>query len=467
MDSSLPSLPCGYETTVPPHHCNADLLERAAAAAEDGNVEMAIPLFQAAVAQLPAAHSSLPAAYEMLAQCFMEQGGHEGEALNAAEAASQLAPAWPVALLTLGRAALGCGHLKQAVAAFNACMELPSLDADVAVAVAAEVAEAEGLLELEAGHRIGLPGLRIREVQGQGPGGVVWDAGILLAWWLVQQQQHEGSEAAAEETEAPNKHHQQQQVARPEQAMISLAGTRVLELGSGSGIAGAGCCVEHHMCCCCYSTASFLYAGITAACLGAQVVATDLPATLPVLMANIHRNRALIAASGGSIEAVPLDWVSVGMGARACAGDREPSMGSTGVSGAAAGEEEVPGSSAPPHPTLAAGEEEVPASSAPPHPTLAAVSVPLQQFDWVIGSDLVYSAEPVAPLVNVFAVLRAREGGVEALGVPVPRVLISHKHRHVAVDAALLSGLEDVGFRLVEVLRDDGSGVSVYVTPAD
>jgi predicted nicotinamide N-methyase len=191
-----------------------------------------------------------------------------------------------------------------------------------------------------------------------------------------------------------------------------------------------------------------LYAGITAACLGAQVVATDLPATLPVLMANIHRNRALIAASGGSIEAVPLDWVCVGMGVRACAGNREPSMGSTGVPGAAAGEEEVVGG-----------------SSAPPHPTLAAAPVLLQQFDWVIGSDLVYSAEPVASLVNVFAALRAREGGVQALGVP--RVLISHKHRHAAVDAALLSGLEDVGFRLVEVLRDDGSGVSVYVTPAD
>lgn len=68
-------------------------------------------------------------------------------------------------------------------------------------------------------------------------------------------------------------------------ALGSVAAARVLSLGSGVGV------LE-----------------ITAAALGARVLATDLPAVLPLLTANVDANAAVAAARGGSITVAPLEW---------------------------------------------------------------------------------------------------------------------------------------------------------------
>jgi predicted nicotinamide N-methyase len=62
-------------------------------------------------------------------------------------------------------------------------------------------------------------------------------------------------------------------------------GQRVLELGAGVGVAG-----------------------IAAAVVGANVVLTDLDVCVAVMQENIAHNQALIQSSGGSAEALALDW---------------------------------------------------------------------------------------------------------------------------------------------------------------
>ncbi|CAM6103001.1 unnamed protein product [Calypogeia fissa] len=60
---------------------------------------------------------------------------------------------------------------------------------------------------------------------------------------------------------------------------------RVLELGSGTGMVG-----------------------IVAACLGADVVLTDLPHVIANISYNLDLNRSVVAAAGGSVEARVLRW---------------------------------------------------------------------------------------------------------------------------------------------------------------
>lgn len=68
-------------------------------------------------------------------------------------------------------------------------------------------------------------------------------------------------------------------------ALGCVAGARVLALGSGTGV------LE-----------------LTAAALGAHVLATDLPAVLPLLQANVDANVLAAGARGGSIAVAPLAW---------------------------------------------------------------------------------------------------------------------------------------------------------------
>ena len=111
-----------------------------------------------------------------------------------------------------------------------------------------------------------------------------------------------------------------------------LRGSRVLELGSG----GTG------------------LVGLAAACLGADVTATDLPTVLPQLETAIAANAGLVDAAGGSIRAAALDW------------------------------------------------------HAPQFALLAPPGGSKEQYSWLLGADLVYSQEPVAALVAAVAAAAAR-----------------------------------------------------------
>ena len=68
-------------------------------------------------------------------------------------------------------------------------------------------------------------------------------------------------------------------------SVADFSGRRVLELGSGTGVAG-------------------LAAGLC----GARVVLSDLPAAAPLLQRNVDRNRRSLELKGGSAEVRTLDY---------------------------------------------------------------------------------------------------------------------------------------------------------------
>jgi len=107
--------------------------------------------------------------------------------------------------------------------------------------------------------KIGLPGLHLHEAvedeSVEGTGNLIWTAGVRLSQHLVK---NRGGE---------------------------LKGARVLDLGSGTGIVG-----------------------ITAACLGAHVMLTDMRDVLPQIYDNVQANKELIEAAGGSATVSELDW---------------------------------------------------------------------------------------------------------------------------------------------------------------
>ncbi len=387
----------------------AHLADQGAELAAEGEFAAAAAVFERAL-QLD---GSAAAVHEMLAQCRMEEGQDEA-AYAAASAAVSLQRDWPDALATLGRTARNTGRLREAAAAFGRYLELaaagggggragagaadspqqqqqqplppqqqqeganePALNSlqgaavpaavrageeeDEAAAVCEELAEVQQLLQLQLGHQLGLPGLRLLESHGAaaGPGAVAWEAGALLAWFLVQQGQAAGGTSCCTDSLGPRgcgahcssgssggggacmqacdiaagmpaaaAEAAMQPPSRPAQPW--LCGSRVLELGSG----GTG------------------LVGLAAASLGADVTATDLPAMLPQLEAAIAANASLVAAAGGGIRAAPLDW----------------RVGSA---------------------------------------LLAPAGGPKAQYSWLLGADLVYSLEPVAALVATVAAAAA------------------------------------------------------------
>lgn len=483
------------------------LVERGAELAAGGQFAAAAALFEQAVAAAPPGDAAV---HEMLAQCRMELGDDEG-AYEAAVAAVQLRPGWRAALLTLGRAARNTGRLREAAAALSSYLDEDGTaaaagsatqaaavggrttegkgevgeqhpqhaqhaqqqqseeDVEEAAAVAAavqqELEEVKRLLQLQLGHQLGLPGLRLPQQHGggAGPAGVAWEAGALLAWFLVQQARQAGGageagEAAPVQAASPPCAHgtntggvatctnsqppsggiactpgkysthatcgmhcspgtgdsgsselpavaasspMNRTGGTPAAASV-LEGCRVLELGSGTGLVG-----------------------LAAACLGASVAATDLPEVVPQLEAAAALNAGMIGAAGGSLHAAALDW-------------RQPSP-------ALLRPAEVAGAAGP------AGSEGPEGQDG-------------QQYDWLLGADLVYSLPPVAPLVaTVAAAAEARAAG--SGGAPL-KILLAHKHRHEEVDAALLGGLRAAGIALRAVLRDSGSRCTVYVNDA-
>lgn len=385
----------------------ARLADQGADLAAEGEFSAAAALFERSL-QLDGGSAAV---HEMLAQCRMEAGQDEA-AYAAASAAVELQPDWPDALATLGRAARNAGRLWEAAVAFSRYLELAgategngaaaaaavdnrqqeqlqqgaasgmaaanmpdaaapatatagqavaagaaaaAIDAQEAAAVVEELAEVRQLLQLQLGHQLGLPGLRLLESHGAaaGPGAVAWEAGALLAWFLVQQGQAAGDAcggssrgpagcgascggacaqpsggAAGLPAVAAAGQPPSQPTTQP-----WLRGSRMLELGSG----GTG------------------LVGLAAACLGADVTATDLPTVLPQLETAIAANAGLVAAAGGSIRAAALDW------------------------------------------------------HAPQGALLAPPGGSKEQYSWLLGADLVYSQEPVAALVAAVAAAAARK----------------------------------------------------------
>ena len=396
-----------------------ELANQAAELAADGQFEAAAAAFEQALRLQPGD----AAQHEMLAQCRMEAGQDEA-AYEAGAAAVRLRPDWPVALLTLARAARNSGRLKEAGAAYNRCLQAAAAAAgaaagaageeneDVAAAARQELGEVRQLLQLQLGHQLGLPGLRLLEQHGTeaGPSGVVWEAGALLAWFLVQQQQQQqqaGGGAAGPgscsgcSSGPPGEPNRCGAAAAPAPPSTHcgamMRGSRVLELGAG----GTG------------------IVGLAAACLGAAVTATDLPEVLPQLQASAALNRAMVGAAGGSLTVATLDWR---------------------------------------HPDAA----------------LLCPQPPALQYDWLLGADLVFSPAAVDPLAatvaaavrHAAAVAGGGTGSDGTHGGTSLKVLVCHKQRHEEVDTALLATLKAAGVALRVVLRDAGSRCTVLANDA-
>jgi predicted nicotinamide N-methyase len=112
------------------------------------------------------------------------------------------------------------------------------------------------------------------------------------------------------------------------------------------------------------------------ACVGgAHVVATDLPSVLPRLARNLRAN-ASVAVASGQLRALPFDWTS---------------------------------------------------------PDDAAVIAALGPFDLVVGTDVVYAASLVAPLVAALRTARA------------PAALFANEERDPDVHKAFMAALEAAG----------------------
>eukprot|EP00193_Tetraselmis_chui_P005476 CAMPEP_0177755450 /NCGR_PEP_ID=MMETSP0491_2-20121128/2573_1 /TAXON_ID=63592 /ORGANISM="Tetraselmis chuii, Strain PLY429" /LENGTH=232 /DNA_ID=CAMNT_0019270949 /DNA_START=219 /DNA_END=913 /DNA_ORIENTATION=- len=216
------------------------LQARGCRVADAGDFQGALLLFRKA-AELDPRSAVLQ---ELCAQCLLQLERWD-DAYEAAKAAHFMDPGWLDGVVTLGRAARNAAYLKDAVNAFRAASVLnDAVDEELS----AEVAEVEELWRQRIATAIGLPELRIYEEWGKGtggPGAVVWDCGVMLAAHLIETL---GSEA--------------------------LKGKRVLEIGSGTGIAG-----------------------IAAAACGAQVTLTDSALQLPNLKVNAARNQAVVEAA--------------------------------------------------------------------------------------------------------------------------------------------------------------------------
>jgi predicted nicotinamide N-methyase len=145
----------------------------------------------------------------------------------------------------------------------------------------------------------------------EGFGHVVWDAALVLVRWL--------------------------EAAPP----ALLAGRRVVEVGSGVGLAG-----------------------IAAAALGAHVTLTDLPTVLPLTRANAAANADVVQRARGSLDVQPLPWGDAAAASVVLASIQVPGGGRSG-----------------------------------------GVTRALHPPDVVLASDVVYQDVLVAPLVATLAAL--------------------------------------------------------------
>jgi Lysine methyltransferase/Tetratricopeptide repeat len=374
----------------------AALAITAAEAAEAGQLEAAAVGFTAAVEADPIA----PALREQLAQVLLTLGRERQGAFHA-EAAVALAPSWPAAWLTLGRCLLNAGEPRAAAAALARGTVLDP----ACSSLRAELAEARMLAAAALGRAVGLPDLAVSHEEGGelGPGCTEWAAGVALARALVSWSRLAAAGGMLPPAGWPP---------------LLLKGAKLLEVGAGAGLVG-----------------------LTAACLGARVTLTDLPALQPLLSANIDANTELVHCSGGAATAAVLDWDDVqvcdtpGLGLACC---------TTGFG----------------------------AASVTHH----------DHLDWCLGADLVYAQRQVTPVVRLLARLLLHSGNrpppqppctqstdtvapgdskcacTVVASKPPRGFLMAHKHRNDAVDGALLAALGAAGLSLapVPLVCEDG-----------
>jgi predicted nicotinamide N-methyase len=132
--------------------------------------------------------------------------------------------------------------------------------------------------------------------------------------------------------------------------------------------------------------------GLAAACMGARVCMTDLPEQMHQMQENIDLNQQLITDCGGSAMISPLDW-----------------------------------------------------SQSLPDDVAAC-----ERWDYIIGADLVYEPEAIAPLAALFDDLLAR--------YPEAVMIISHRHREQALDDDMMRGLYARGLQLLQYQNTTDQG---------
>eukprot|EP00929_Paragymnodinium_shiwhaense_P067406 TRINITY_DN33936_c1_g1_i2.p1 TRINITY_DN33936_c1_g1~~TRINITY_DN33936_c1_g1_i2.p1 ORF type:complete len:432 (-),score=141.42 TRINITY_DN33936_c1_g1_i2:442-1737(-) len=285
-------------------------------AAEAGDWTAALSYFHdAANADVTSARAA-----ECQAQVLLELE-RPADAAQAAERACSLQPDWADAWLTFGRAALNAGNFEGADEALQRAVKLdPSLhaeaDDDLERARKLQLERDTVQMHLHTDVRLmfqqwrggGLGGeTNASEVpepdtcsssscskcfsskpsssfsrQDAGTGTMVWESGIVLAKLLDAAV--DGRVAAG----SPLLKHCPGAWTTAGGA-LSLKNLKVLELGSGTGVAG-----------------------LAAAALGAQVMCTDVAAVLPLLEKNCSLNEAAILAAGGSVSAETCAWEAEG-----------------------------------------------------------------------------------------------------------------------------------------------------------
>ena len=254
-----------------------DLLDKANDAAEAGEFAVAIAFFRQAVAIEPRRADAL----ESLAQCLLETEDAKGAA-EAAASAVRCDSTWAAAHLTLARAQLNSGAFAAAARSFEAAV---GLDEGLREEAAPDLERARQL-QLAQDEReltVGSVKLRLQQWRGDdggndessrgggcagcagrgeadetprhGTGTMIWECGIVLAGYLMHSQG------------------------------LQLGGRCVIELGSGSGVAG-----------------------LAAAALGAQAVLTDLDPVARLLRANVRLNAEAVQHAGGAADVRVLDW---------------------------------------------------------------------------------------------------------------------------------------------------------------
>jgi predicted nicotinamide N-methyase len=204
---------------------------------------------------------------DALAQCHLALD-QEAAAVKYGLQAVAADPTWGEPFVTLGRAQLNLGQFSNAEVSLSTALRLSQLELEEQSEVKDDLLRAQRLhkewqqqqddKELKVGDKT----LRLRQIRGtqddagerHGTGTVIWECGIVLAKYLN-----------AEQTRFPN----------------WLCNKRVLELGSGTGVAG-----------------------LAASALGATVCLTDVPEVLPLLRLNVGLNAAVL----GPVEVQELDW---------------------------------------------------------------------------------------------------------------------------------------------------------------